>query len=290
MSISVSPRSTLKNEKGECVKMLQIVSAETEEMDHGQRGFTLLELSIVLVIIGLIMGGVMLGQDLIQAAAIRGTIKQIQTYDAAVNLFKDKYRDLPGDIVVTVNSSFQPRNGGVGRGDGNGLIAGGAAGSTALNSETVLFWRDLSSAGMIDASFTAATDAPAASLANPNAIRAYLPQAKIGRGNFIAVYAESSLNYYQIAGMATTDAGGYPLIAGSITPLEAFNIDTKVDDGLPNTGNALARHAAGPGVILNDVPQVGTCVDLATATGIYLTTTTANATAPVCSLRLSFFN
>ena len=61
-------------------------------------GFTLIELSIVLVIIGLIIGGVLVGRDLISAAGVRAQISQIEKYQSAVNTFRGKYGYLPGDI------------------------------------------------------------------------------------------------------------------------------------------------------------------------------------------------
>src|SRR5215475_14851525 len=93
---------------------------------HGQQGFTLVELSIVLVIIGLIVGGVLVGQDMIKAAELRSTISQIEKYNTAVNTFRDKYRYIPGDINQThaVNVGLYNRTANVnaGNGDGNGLL------------------------------------------------------------------------------------------------------------------------------------------------------------------------
>jgi prepilin-type N-terminal cleavage/methylation domain-containing protein len=63
----------------------------------GTAAFTLIEMSIVLVIIGLIVGGVLVGQSLISAAAVRAQISQIERYQTAVNAFRDKYSGLPGD-------------------------------------------------------------------------------------------------------------------------------------------------------------------------------------------------
>jgi prepilin-type N-terminal cleavage/methylation domain-containing protein len=100
-------------------------------MDHAGRmqGFTLIELSIVLVIIGLIVGGVLVGQDLIRAAEVRATISQIEKYNTAANTFLGKYGYLPGDIKDPDASNFgfisrhmQCQDGGLG--DGNGVIEG----------------------------------------------------------------------------------------------------------------------------------------------------------------------
>src|SRR5579883_2923623 len=92
-------------------------------------GFTLIELSIVLVIIGLIVGGVLVGQDLIRAAQVRATISQIEKYNTAVNTFYGKYNALPGDIPAAQVAKLgftvtATRAGTQGRGDGNGLIEG----------------------------------------------------------------------------------------------------------------------------------------------------------------------
>ncbi len=93
------------------------------------KGFTLIELSIVLVIIGLIVGGVLVGQDLIRAAGVRSTISQIEKYQTAVNTFRGKYGYLPGDIPPSATQQFgftvdAGRSGIAAEGDGNGVISG----------------------------------------------------------------------------------------------------------------------------------------------------------------------
>ena len=64
-------------------------------------GFTIIELSIVLVIIGLLAGGILLGRDLIEAARIRAQGSQIESYEMAINTFRLKYNMLPGDLTST---------------------------------------------------------------------------------------------------------------------------------------------------------------------------------------------
>ena len=94
-------------------------------------GFTLIELSIVLVIIGLIVGGVLTGQSLISAAEVRAQISQIEKYNSAVNTFRSKFNALPGDMRPELVSQFGFMPGDVtcnglsaGTRDGNGLIDG----------------------------------------------------------------------------------------------------------------------------------------------------------------------
>ena len=75
-------------------------------MRSGNGGFTLLEMSIVLVVIGLIVGGVLVGRDLISAAYTRAQISQIEKFNTAVNTFYGKYQALPGDMNNSVASTF----------------------------------------------------------------------------------------------------------------------------------------------------------------------------------------
>lgn len=129
------------------------------------RGFTLVELAIVLTIIGLLIAGVLRGQEMIQNARVVATVSQVKSYEAAVAAFHDQFKAIPGDIVNaservpgcdTNCDPFMP-------GGGNGVV--GAAGwldgwSSQITSpmplppasesdETLLFWLHLTKAGLI---------------------------------------------------------------------------------------------------------------------------------------------
>src|ERR1035441_6872478 len=112
-------------------------SITTTDVERKNLGFTLIELSIVLVIIGLIVGGVLVGQDLIRAAEVRATISQIEKYNTAVNTFRGKFNALPGDMNLTTATTFGipavGTRGGTAQGDGNGVIDGGAGNDTVAH-------------------------------------------------------------------------------------------------------------------------------------------------------------
>jgi prepilin-type N-terminal cleavage/methylation domain-containing protein len=220
-------------------------------------GFTLIELSIVLVIIGLIIGCVLVGQDLIGAANTRAQVAQIEKYNTAANTFKTKYNGLPGDIPATQAAQFgftvSPRAGTQAQGDGNGVIEGIDDTSTIngvfQNGETVWFWTDLSDARMIDGTFNSAsatptTWGPSYYFGNSPPVSLILPQAKIGQNNYIYVYSSNGSSYFGLSTSTSNIDGDGALHGGipALTVAQAYNIGKKIDDGFPQTGNVTAQY------------------------------------------------
>jgi prepilin-type N-terminal cleavage/methylation domain-containing protein len=91
-----------------------------------ETGFTLVEIAIVLVIIGLLLGGILKGQEMITQAKIKNVINDFNGITAAMNSYRDRYRTLPGD-----DNSAANRWAGAFGGNGNGQFDGAAAGGTA---------------------------------------------------------------------------------------------------------------------------------------------------------------
>lgn len=219
---------------------------------HGQKdGFTLLELSIVLVIIGLIIGGILVGQDLIRAAEVRSTVAQVEKYNSAVNTFRTKFDGIPGDITQASAANFALFSltyaTAVGQGDGNGLIEGGAAGSTLPQGETLVFWRHLTDANLVDGALGISSNSlidgtTGLVTGTVTTINQSLPASKLGGLTSFIVYATGSLNYYQLMPVTSiTTAPAYTFSGTGVPPIQAFNIDAKLDDGQPNTGIVIAR-------------------------------------------------
>jgi prepilin-type N-terminal cleavage/methylation domain-containing protein len=240
---------------------------------RGEAGFTLIELSIVLVIIGLIVGGVLVGQDLIRAAEVRAQIAQIEKYNTAVNTFRGKFNAMPGDMsnATAASYGFAPSNcaGTAGLRDGNGLLDGNAGAGSFLQGggETGMFWSDLTTAGLtqyVDGSFAAdasclATPSPAAS-----ALGNFMPTGKIGRGTYIYVYNTGGVNYYGVSAVSAMAAGALTS-SGPMSSLQAYNIDKKMDDGVATTGNVIASYLTGGTVTASGNAATGS----ATATTCY---------------------
>jgi prepilin-type N-terminal cleavage/methylation domain-containing protein len=118
-----------------------------KKIGKDQAGFTLVEIAIVMVIIGLLIGGVLKGQAMIQNAKVKRVVKQADEIRAAVMTFYDKYGLYPGDE----NLAAVPPNGADSEGDANGMIGG---------AEVFEVFRDLSLAGLISGTYNGTSDRP----------------------------------------------------------------------------------------------------------------------------------
>jgi prepilin-type N-terminal cleavage/methylation domain-containing protein len=202
---------------------------------NSQKGFTLVELAIVLVIIGLLIGGILVAQSMINTTKVQAFVRQIGQFDAGVANFKDKYQGLPGD-----SSTF---NAGVG--DSDGYINDDAAGILAEehNNEIPDFWANLASTGLRNEQGVAYTGANDACTLNVT-----IPKAKLGTTTGIAAFGTDTAsnvgNYYAGGKLGGTDATSVQLEPG-ITGNDQLAVDTKMDDGAGATGNVQGHTETG---------------------------------------------
>lgn len=232
-------------------------------MKRSQQGFTLVELAIVLVIIGLIVGGVLVGQDLIKAATLQKGIKSLSDTESAATTFRTKYNAIPGDFNgTTAVATFTTANGfplaitglsatTIGLGDGNGLVdatttaAGGTVATTlGASGETLAFYPELYNAGYVKQQMNYGTITTAvASAANMNGAFLQFPTSGANKPLVVA-QALNGRNYLSIVGMPTAFAALPTTWTAALSPAEANSIDGKLDDGAPSTGAVLAIGAA----------------------------------------------
>ncbi|UCD68217.1 MAG: prepilin-type N-terminal cleavage/methylation domain-containing protein [Betaproteobacteria bacterium] len=213
-------------------------------MMHRQTGFTLIEIAIVLVIIGLLLGGVLKGQELITSARVRNLISQQDGVKAAFFGFQDRFRAYPGDYAGADQNipNIGTACGVNGNGNGNGRIEAG--------DEAILSWEHLSKAGFITGTYTCSTtETNTTTPKNPYNI-------------FL------QLVYDDVYGGAVAQPR-HNVKTGSQIPVELLaEMDRKIDDGLPNTGGFRFSAYAGQGT----APEAGSttaCTDATTATGVW---------------------
>lgn len=212
-----------------------------------ESGFTLVELAIVLVIIGLIVGGVLVGQDLIKAAEIRTVISDVEKFNAAANTFRTKFDGYPGDIPAARASQagFQSDPDATAlNGNGNGRIeniTGTVAEIANPGGETTLFWRHLTQAGLIQQAFNMATGDDTVAIAIDEMVD-YFPSTRLRENTYFHIHSGGGRNFYHMSSFETITATTGVVSAESpgFTNLEASDIDNKIDDGQPLSGSVQA--------------------------------------------------
>jgi prepilin-type N-terminal cleavage/methylation domain-containing protein len=212
------------------------------------RGYSLVELSIVLAILGLIIGGIVAGQALLRAAELRAVSTEYTRYRTALQAFGDKYNAAPGDMANATNYwGIATACGGTSatgtcNGNGDGFL--NAAASASTTGEEFQFWRQLALSGFIGGNYTGVSG-PAG--AGDAVLSTNVPVSRLTNAgwdaHYIGVYAGDTAafagdygNVFVLGGQST---GNWPMNP-VLKPEEAWNIDTKLDDGMPATGRIVS--------------------------------------------------
>jgi len=205
------------------------------------KGFTLIELSIVIVIIGLIVAGVVGGQNLVRQAKLRAVVSDFNKYVVAINAFKLEYGHLPGDMP---NASDYW---GASDGDGDGMLGE----NPTLEFEDLYSWNHLVLSEIIPGNYTGTVIS--GGVGYEEGINA--PKASVTNSAFALavsqVYTRNIANYLRLASPSAPH--GYNLYGASLTAPEAYNIEVKVDDGLADTGrySTVRAPSLGSGCVQN---------------------------------------
>lgn len=188
-------------------------------MRHQQRGFTLIEIAIVLVIIGLLLGGVLKGQELINSAKVKNMAMDLRNIPVFVYGYQDKFKRLPGDdnsAVANVGAAAGHN------GNGNGVIQGAwnETDPAAANNgnESVLFWEHVRRANLASGSTDFSTTALATAALPTNA-----------EGGRIGISGAKPIT--------TMIGGSYYVCSDSIDGKFAKQLDLTLDDGNSDKGS-----------------------------------------------------
>lgn len=223
-----------------------------------KHAFSLVELSIVLVILGLLTGGILGGQSLIRTAELRAVSTEYDRYTTAISTFRDKYFALPGDMTnaqsfwtaaATCPGVAGTAAAGVCNGDGNGRVEPASGTSNELFGS----WEHLALAGLVEGNYTGNTS-HAATAADPSStLGTNLPRSKLSNAGW-ALYSLGTIpisdvnwfdsNYGNMFFFGGASANNLPLNP-ILKPEEAWNLDTKMDDGRPATGRILSSEQHG---------------------------------------------
>jgi prepilin-type N-terminal cleavage/methylation domain-containing protein len=188
-----------------------------------ERGFTLVEIAIVLVIIGLLLGGILKGQEMITQAKIKNVIADMSGVSAAMYGYQDRYKALPGDD----KNATRWTTGTVHAGNGDGLILGTYLSTTVATDETANFWDHLRRAGFVSGT---GSDQPSNAVAG-----------KLGVQTGDGVLTGGNLGTVLGAGAATTTPIGTLILCSTNLPDKiAISVDAQMDDGTGTTGTVRA--------------------------------------------------
>lgn len=243
-------------------------------------GFTLVELAVVLVILGLLVGGILTGQNLIRAAELKKLGKEAENYRMAVYTFLMEYDAYPGDLEIATRywgeADTNPATcyamdksdiAGTCNGNGDGMVA-----DATEREEHYLFWHHLQKAGLIGGTYSGAWDADCTGFCESSHMPGVnAPVSALGNQTGWAAYfkgesdgSESNPNWFlgqygHILTFGSRHQGAAPN-KPAISPAEAYGIDKKLDDGLPARGDVVVR--------AGNYPDLENCTETAPGSGL----------------------
>lgn len=240
-------------------------------MHRRHAAFTLVELSIVLVILGLLVGGVMTGAALMKAAKLRSVTTEASNFQTAIDTFYNKYGSLPGDMPNAMKfwgaAAGDPNSIGVDgtcdavttaatgsetcNGDGNGLI-----GDPSVQ-EVYRGWQHLANAGLISGTYAGVaigSNEAKPGYNVPASAKAPGGWQIMGFGNSVGNSNLFDANYGNALEFGSVRSGWTHLFGANLRPDEAQSIDAKIDDGKAGSGRILTPHnAMTPNCLRGDV-------------------------------------
>ncbi|MGE0876451.1 MAG: prepilin-type N-terminal cleavage/methylation domain-containing protein [Burkholderiales bacterium] len=212
-------------------------------MKRMQKGFTLVEIAIVLVIIGLLLGGILKGQEMITQAKIKNAIADFSGISAAYHGYVDRYKKIPGDdpcagtgagLTMGNCGTTTARWTGAEGGDGNGVL-GGTYNSTDGTQESRKWWDHLRRSGFVSG------------VGNQQPFNALTGMIGVQTGDGQATPAATLV-------VGTAGFSGLIMCSANLPDKIAISVDTQMDDGVSNNGSVRAVLQTAPN------PNIGTAL------------------------------
>jgi prepilin-type N-terminal cleavage/methylation domain-containing protein len=227
--------------------------------------FSLIELSIVLIVIGLLIAGITGGASLIKSSELRSVMGEARGYAVAVNAFYSQFNALPGDYGTQIVASGVV-------GNNNSQIEHSSTGTAPLNvAEGVEAWRDLKAIGAIDSTLTYVTGG-ASNVVPAQAVTTNIPASKVKSSGWAFDYGtgtatasanlQTGQNVVVLTGGVTANTAGNSVVNGTtvavaaILATDALSIDAKIDDGSPILGKVRGVNVGATTTCVNTTYQV----------------------------------
>lgn len=260
-----------------------------------EQGFTLVELAIVLVIVGLLIGGILKGQELIGNTRINSVVTQVKAISTAINTFQDSYGGFPGDLPNAANRVPNCATSCAVSSAGTTVLGNGILSTTPqsayINSTTAgtqteagMFFNQLVAAQLISGmqvgsnagtNVVIGTDSLGSPISGTYYRVGYAPAGAAPLGNGSNPVSFQQGHYLALTNVIVAATAISNAAAGGLTPKQAEGVDRKFDDGTPNGGLALAINASA-------TLSATTCSNGAVAASIYNT----SQTGAICGLFL----
>lgn len=209
------------------------------------KGFTLIEMSIVLVIISLIIVGILGGEDILENSKRLSIISKIEKYKAAYDSFKEKYYSPPGDMAdaESVWGASKTDNG-----DGDGVIETGG--------EDYIAWQHLGLAGFVNGYFSGSATGTSSSVV----LGTDIPEGAYTKTGYRLLNATSGIVVATNAVQFGKYRTGSEIDLGAVDPKQALSIDQKIDDRNPSEGQLITisgKTAAGAAIAATNCVTAG---------------------------------
>lgn len=210
-----------------------------QQLRGDSQGFTLVELAVVMIIIGILIGGILKGQELITNSRVTSTIGQLESMGAAYNGFRDKFLAMPGDLRDAVNK-LEGCAAPCANGNGDSDIDAAVGAALAANEGTQFFRHLLAGQfitgmdGTVNLGF--GTSNPIAPIGGGFSAGDARSGAPVG---FTAADLGPAVHIVLTGTIANVGAG-----QGILTPQQAGTLDRRLDDGVPNSGSIVGQTSA----------------------------------------------